>query len=399
MVLNLRRPPSVEIPWFAVAAKRSARIAGLLKLGVVCVLLALGAGGCGDSDPPTDSSAREPLDSSDDVSPEAESASDASDAPLDEAAEARTGPGTPARVSDGYWETPIEGDMVEVSQFEPETASTPEQLTAADSLVEEVKAAVEHNGWADFDKALADGFRRHEGDPIHYVNQEYLTDGSILDPTKPEYLVFIDRPTDVQLPKGAGEKVLAGVMFLMDTVEGRGPQPGGNEMIWHYHDFLGRGACLVEPGVALGRRAKDGSCDTGTLSQRSPEMIHVWIHDNPNGRFASSMALEPETLFDISGEDPEVEFLEALGETDVQVRAGDVYFDNSSYRVREGDIVIGAFNAGVLPTKSRSRTPKDSRWPSTDTGQPTRRPSNSKPGRTRYSVPSQATENRAWRPT
>ena len=44
----------------------------------------------------------------------------------------------------------------------------------------------------------------------------------------------------------------------------------------------------MDLGSELGNRA---ACDQGISTDRSPEMIHVWLVDHPEGRFAAHGAL------------------------------------------------------------------------------------------------------------
>ncbi len=171
--------------------------------------------------------------------------------------------------------------MYEVTQFPFTPKPNAEQQKAADELAAAAQAAAEKNGWFEFDKAMADGFELLYGDSVHYAHPEFITDGRTLDPERPEFLMFYD--TD-------NGKKLVGYMFLVSSPEERGPQIGGPATVWHYHVWA-EPRCLHEGLLIVGDLDQAGSCEKGTPTQRSPEMIHVWFVDHPDGRFATKMRL------------------------------------------------------------------------------------------------------------
>lgn len=171
----------------------------------------------------------------------------------------------------------------ELTAFEPGTPPTPEQRKWAREFVEAChRSALEH-GWYDFKKGLSDGYQLMFEDRRHYENRAYILDDRVLDPDRPEFLMYYGTP------KG---KRLSGYMFYVDTPRGRGPQPGGNLTIWHYHVWK-RAMCLLEGLVSVGISDANGGCKEGTPTHRSPEMLHVWLIDHPNGPFTTSMMIEP----------------------------------------------------------------------------------------------------------
>ena len=122
---------------------------------------------------------------------------------------------------------------------------------------------------------------------------------------------------------------LAGFMFLVRTPTERGPQIAGNETLWHYH-VSRRFACFFRGLVMSGYPDENGAClaaenggirgsppafwrqglpdappgchpqpqcaEDAVSSQRTPEMMHVWLLDHPQGPFATKMRLEPDLL-------------------------------------------------------------------------------------------------------
>ncbi len=169
----------------------------------------------------------------------------------------------------------------ELSRFAPGTPQTSEeQKAAADFLAECYRAAKQH-GWYDFQKGLADGFTLMFQDRRHYENRDYILDDRVLDPDRPEFLMYYGTPQGKQL---------TGFMFYVANQFDRGPQIGGNETIWHYHVWS-RVLCTIRGLVSVGLANKQGQCSEGVPIQRSPEMLHVWLLDHPEGRFTTSMMI------------------------------------------------------------------------------------------------------------
>lgn len=180
-------------------------------------------------------------------------------------------------------EAPTARGTYEVSVFPCDEEWTAKQESEANELIERTRAAAERHGWTSYDKAIEDGFYPMMGISDHYVNDEYANDGRILDPDRPEFLMYYD--TD----EG---KVLSGIMYVMPGIGLRGPQIGGPQTIWHYHVMPA--ACYVN-GIAVERPDEDGNCSRGVKSELSPEMVHVWFIDRKNGPFSSAMIPPPET--------------------------------------------------------------------------------------------------------
>jgi hypothetical protein len=179
---------------------------------------------------------------------------------------------------------PKRGQRVyEVTRF-GEREPTAEQRAAADDLLKRSRASVEEHGWLDFEKAKADGYTLLKGDHAQYVKREYIDDDRVLDPDHPEYLMFYE---------GKSGQTLVAVMFVAPGIDAEGPQIGGNLTKWHYH-LWSEPMCLLEGGRMMLGPPEDGVCPEGELSHRSPEMLHVWFIDHPDGPFASQMHLPPD---------------------------------------------------------------------------------------------------------
>lgn len=164
---------------------------------------------------------------------------------------------------------------------------TPEQQARADAFVKASLDAAKRHGWFDYEKGLADGFELMHADPLHYAHREYIMDDELLNPDKPEFLMYYDTQQG---------KRLAGVMYLTRSNSERGPQFGGPLTIWHYHVWDSP-RCLDGELLVCGDPLPGGdSCELGEPLRRSPEMIHVWFFNHPHGPFASTMTLPPQIV-------------------------------------------------------------------------------------------------------
>jgi hypothetical protein len=178
--------------------------------------------------------------------------------------------------------TEFQAGMYELSQF-PNQAPTQAQEEAARKLVDDSFAIALRNGWFDKEKGLADGYEKMYGDPVHYVNVEYVFDGETLNIEKPEVLMYYKSPQG---------DYLMGIMFL--AIGERGPQVGGPLTVWHYH--IDRTMCYEQGVLPIATLDKDNVCAAGFHNIRSPEMLHLWFFDHPDGRFATTMGLTENTL-------------------------------------------------------------------------------------------------------
>lgn len=174
----------------------------------------------------------------------------------------------------------------EVTRYRNATAPTPEQQKAMDDLVEASFKAAETNEWYRFDKGYESGYRRMFQDDSHYANLDYVRDDALLDPERPEFLMYYDTPMGKQL---------VGFMFLMNHPTESGPQIGGPETLWHFHIWP-EPFCLADSLLIVGRPNREGVCERGFARHRSPEMIHVWLIDHPDGTFATRMEIDPVLL-------------------------------------------------------------------------------------------------------
>ena len=182
--------------------------------------------------------------------------------------------------------SPEEMILVEVTQYPDTVEPSAEQKKSADELVRESFAAAKRNGWFDFAKGLKDGFELMFADSEHYVKREFITDDKILDPDRPEFLMYYET--------SRGPK-LAGYMYMVRTPEERGPQIGGPSTIWHYHIWPDP-ICLYRGMFSVAMLDTNAKCREGVVGQKSPEMIHVWFIEHPDGPYATGMKLSPEQV-------------------------------------------------------------------------------------------------------
>ena len=153
---------------------------------------------------------------------------------------------------------------------------TPQQQAAAENLLAATivglpqfadPLAVESMGFV----SIGDGLLGHE----HYLSPANMNDGRILDPNRPESLVF---DTSVE------PKRLVAAMYMLnpgDTLDDV-PELGGPLTQWHIHDNL----CFAGPQVA-GLTDAEGQCRPGLTKGPETPMIHVWITPHRCGPFAA----------------------------------------------------------------------------------------------------------------
>jgi len=174
--------------------------------------------------------------------------------------------------------------MYELTQYPVETQPTPEQKKTADELVRRSYQVAKDKGWFDYDQGIKDGFVQF--DETHYENEKFIHDGKVLDPERPEYLMYYDT---------SGGKKLAGFMFLTNDQYEHGPQVGGPLTVWHYH-IWDEPQCIHGSSGGTRPVGKDCLCPTAELSKKSREMMHVWFVDHPDGPFATGMTLPEELI-------------------------------------------------------------------------------------------------------
>ena len=177
----------------------------------------------------------------------------------------------------------------------PAAGVTGAQLQAAVQLIDSTRAAVAR--YKDERVAIQAGYSpmEPEGQPImHYVNKAYLTEADVLRPDHVQSLIYFN---------STHGPVLIGAMYIMPSLATPGPQIGGALTVWHKHDQLcinkatGEIVAFAHDSSGNGND-KSGTCPRGSSNGSTPEMLHVWFIDNPDGPFGSDMA--PEVLASIT---------------------------------------------------------------------------------------------------
>jgi hypothetical protein len=155
---------------------------------------------------------------------------------------------------------------------------TPEQQARAENLIAITLARLPQ--FTDYKVAEAAGFRSI-GDALtgdeHFINIAYFDDGAILNPDRPESLVYEPQPD--------GSKKLVAAMFMLapnQTLDDV-PDIGGSLTQWHIHNNL----CFTSEGRVAGLSNAEGKCREGLNSGSQAPMIHVWITPHPCGPFAA----------------------------------------------------------------------------------------------------------------
>ena len=176
----------------------------------------------------------------------------------------------------------LQHGMYELTQY-PNKRATQSQKEAGDAFIKATTDSIVRHGWFSKKKGLSDGYEQMYGDPVHYVNKAYVFDGETLNPDKPEVLMYY---------KKEEREFLMGVMFI--AAGQRGPQVAGPLSKWHYH--IEPRFCYERGVLPIGKYKAGGSCKEGFPNTRSPEMLHVWIFDHADGRFATRMGLSEKQL-------------------------------------------------------------------------------------------------------
>jgi len=155
------------------------------------------------------------------------------------------------------------------------SVATPEQAAAAQRLYDTTAAAIAP--YRDWHNAWAAGYR--PGGPAnlpssHWINQRYVDAGYVLDPSRPQGLVYANTRRG---------PVLLGAMFEMKHIGQFGPDPGGPLTAWHEHQNI-----CVTPlgGFEFSLMSPTATCPIGAIDITVPAMLHVWIVQNPQGPFA-----------------------------------------------------------------------------------------------------------------
>ena len=161
-----------------------------------------------------------------------------------------------------------------------EVGVTPTELHRAEKLIATTITGIKR--FQTPAQAYALGYRSI-GDAVtgdeHYVNWSYVDDGHILDPARPESVVY-------EVRDGTQQAVAAMYSLPFGSTFADVPDIGGSLTQWHVH----RDLCLTENAeqrVVAGITSLDGPCPTGTSKAGNAPMLHVWVIPNSCGPFAA----------------------------------------------------------------------------------------------------------------
>jgi hypothetical protein len=165
--------------------------------------------------------------------------------------------------------------------------ATPEQIAAAASLYARTSAAIQP--FEDWHRAWAAGYR--PGGPgnmptTHWMNEAYVKAGYVMDPGRPQGLVYANTKSG---------PVLLGAMFQMQHIGQFGPDPGGPLTAWHQHENI----CFTPFGFEFSLMTPFATCPLGAIDLSATPMLHVWIVDNPGGPFA--VDIDPSVVAQLRG--------------------------------------------------------------------------------------------------
>lgn len=179
---------------------------------------------------------------------------------------------TKRRTHDGRYErvfaaAPGFDGLVETSALPFNAHPTRALQNAAEEFANAVRQTVVERGWGDAEVARSDGFHPSQPCSTHWVNLNYVSDGLLLDPARPEYVVFHRTHN--------GTLELTSVMFV--TADDRhGPQPFGTLAVWHYH-VASHGYVFCSDGSTAMIYLPSPECPPDRRRPRSSEMLHVSI--------------------------------------------------------------------------------------------------------------------------
>jgi hypothetical protein len=156
--------------------------------------------------------------------------------------------------------------------------ATAAEKAAAQLLLEQTKIGTQR--FLELQAAITDGYRAvtpPDQPIVHYVNPAYITSGDTLNPERPESLIY---GTSAKGP------ILLAAMYIAHRIGQAGPDIGGPLTLWHAHSNL----CFnSRTNIIDSFTDAAGNCPAGSFNSGTPEMLHVWVVDNPNGPFSTDM--------------------------------------------------------------------------------------------------------------
>jgi hypothetical protein len=173
-------------------------------------------------------------------------------------------PGSDGLLPPGDWSAEQEDallDLIDRTEAELPAFSDPEELLEM--------------GFIDFGVS-APGFPGEGAGYDHYINWDWIDDDRILDPTRPESLVFRVTWDDT----GERQFELVSAMYFLPSQYGLDDMPEEYAWYpgWHTHENI----CVGDDHTFAGL-TNNGECPTGSRVFDKPPMLHTWIVDNPCG--------------------------------------------------------------------------------------------------------------------
>lgn len=159
-------------------------------------------------------------------------------------------------------DTPLPGVLLPVGE---DRAPTEAESAEAERLLQATVVGIER--FQDLEVAAAAGYEvdRIVGSQVHVENPAFKSDGIVLDPQRPETLVY---------EPGPDGPILLGALYEMEALGLSGPAFGGPLTVWHAHDNICFSALM--PSLS-GFESPLGGCGLAAVSfPITNEMIHVW---------------------------------------------------------------------------------------------------------------------------
>jgi len=170
------------------------------------------------------------------------------------------------------------GLAAHLAQYPDLSLATATERQNAERLLSRLRVATKH--WRDLRVARRSGFDTHlakrlPGDDavgwLHAEHRRFSADRHVLDPNRPEALIYATEPGHAPILVGAMFSVRRGVA---------GPTPAGPIARWHSHVV-----CVRKNKRGLAPRA-DGTCPSGSRKTQGSEMLHVWFTHDLRSAFA-----------------------------------------------------------------------------------------------------------------
>jgi hypothetical protein len=153
---------------------------------------------------------------------------------------------------------------------------TPAQVQGAADLAARTRAALAR--YTDIQAAVAAAYRptlNRTGYSVHLENKRYTTDGAVLDPERPEQLMYA---------VADGRATLLSAVYTVPYAGRSAPTPGGPLTHWHSHNIC---LTVIPPGFTLVDAY--GGCPPFAIKTATPLMMHVWVVDNPGGPYTDGV--------------------------------------------------------------------------------------------------------------